>query len=71
LCQTGEPSGLRTSIAAFAPAVPLRGLQAKQETKLLQRGLIHGNSPQGVWHITPQGRIALLDPQGRGCEQDA
>jgi len=42
---------------------PLRGLQAKLETILLQRGLIHGNSPHGVWHITPQGRIALLDQQ--------
>lgn len=43
---------------------PLRGLQARLETKLLQQGLIHGNSPQGVWHITPQGRIALLEQQG-------
>ena len=34
-------------------------------SKLSERSrcdLIH-RSPQGVWHITPQGRIALLEQQ--------
>lgn len=43
---------------------PLHDMEKKLADQMLRRGLIHGNSPKGVWHITPQGRIALLEQQG-------